>query len=165
MPLVFDNEAASQVVLDRCSKLYRSKREVLAQLAAIAAKAPIVQRTLDAFRGKQPKPIALKLPPAKRPVTVDELDPVEREQLVATAAASGATPTAAARLAQARGVAGADDGWVFRAGTTDVVGWLVQDSLDTQGDVALHEALQTALAAPLPEAAPSQSRSRSREDE
>jgi len=38
----------------------------------------------------------------------------------------------------------ADDGTVFRAGTTEVVAWYVQSGLDCD-DVALYEALQDAM--------------------
>ena len=132
----------------------------------IAEKSAVVQRAYDAFRGKQPKAIVLTLASDTWPKSVKELSPTQKKQLVATGQPyDGETTSAEKRFATFEGslrirtVASAkgkpaydvftylaDDGCVFLAETTELVAWFVQDSLDTQGDVALHEALQSALA-------------------
>ena len=168
----FPSEPLVKVVLDRASDCDFPKREILATLEASAKRHSLVRTLLDAYRGKQPKPLKLRCTELLRPRALEELSDAQRVQLaevfegfddkdVSLEARFGphgdgdsleTIGTAIRRIVGPAGSPaydaisyGADDGRVFEAGTTNTVAILVQHLVECE-DPRLKEALQSALA-------------------
>jgi len=148
---------------------HQKTKEALAQIRKVAKEHPDVAAVLEGGAPKKEKAFKLSCPGVRELTRLEELTAVQQEQIVvlgrlydgeevdaaARMAADGEASLVAAGLSLFEVVdadgkpafddyrVGSDSGAVFRAGTTEVVGVVVQHNLTCEGNPALEKALSS----------------------
>ncbi len=160
----FPSAALAKVVLEKASDARTPKAKIVAGVSAVAAKHDAVQAALDAFKGRQPKPLHLAIAKEHYVGKVTELKKTQRAQVLRMFErwdgqdlsleerfAGGEGGIRIRELVDAKGKRvydavsfNADDGLVFRANEADEVAHLVQHGVECD-DERLYDALREAL--------------------
>jgi hypothetical protein len=165
----FPSAAMARALLDSLEANSPRWAYFVEQLRAFGEKHPAVAAAVESAVAAAPKPIELRVTRVAKPTRAEELTPLEREQLRIGVrdllrGMEGEDPDAEPSLAEfipgcwilniasASGeplydalLYAADNGVIFRAGTTEDVGWCVQGGFDLkERDDALRNALHIA---------------------